>query len=325
MLEAFETWTRQGGFDELSRISAIKGQKSRSSLLSPPAPRREAIIEALSWCPVGVWIDLEDLYRAVKIWHFDFEVEQTTYSSLYVGSKEYGALYGETYWPVVKGSYIKVVLWEYLGSIGALDLLYTHPEDARSKVSSPYSDEIFSLYDGLKYFRINPLGAFLLGQAGEYLPSKPLHQSLFTISGDLVVTITNPAELTPNNRSYLEQLALSHSNGRYRLDTQQLLNSLEEGQTLDHLADFLQKYHAGPLPPEVLSWLAQIGENTQAFKRGESALFIKAKSVELVDLALADPILQKYCSLIDKKTLVIPANKEKAVRTRLKELEYILQ
>ncbi|MCL4299398.1 MAG: hypothetical protein KJ077_26925 [Anaerolineae bacterium] len=325
LLEAFETWTREGRFDELSRISAIKGQKTRNTSLTPPASRREPIIEALSWCPVGVWIDLEEFFRAVKIWHFDFEVEKTPYSNLYVGDKEYGALYGEIYWPVVKGSYIKVVLWEYLGGIGALDLLYTYPEDARSRVSSPFSDEIFSLYDGLSYFRINPLGAYLLGQAGEYIPSKPLHQPLFTISADLAVTLANPAELTPNQRSILEQLAISKGNGHYRLDTQRLLTSLEEGQSLDHLVDFLQKQHTGPLPPNVSVWLEQIQENSQAFKRGEPALFIKAKSADLAQLALADPVLQKYCSLIDKRTLVIPASKEKAVRARLKELEYLLQ
>jgi hypothetical protein len=325
LLEAFETWTREGRFDELSRIPAIKGQKTRSTSLTSPAIRREAIIEALSWCPVGVWIELEEFFRAVKIWHFDFEVEKTAYSSLYVSDREYGALYGEIYWPVVKGSYIKVVLWEYLGSVGALDLLYTYPEEAKSRVSSSFSDEIFSLYDGLSYFRVNPLGAYLLGQADEYIPSKPLHHPLFTISSDLAVTLVNPAELTPNQRSMLEQLAVSMGNGHYRLDTQRLLASLEEGQALDYLADFLQKRHAGPLPPKVLAWLELIQENIQAFKRGEPALFIKAKSADLAQLALTDPVLQKYCSLIDKRTLVIPAGKEKAVRVRLKELEYLLQ
>ncbi|GAB4411846.1 MAG: hypothetical protein Fur0044_06060 [Anaerolineae bacterium] len=325
LLEAFESWTREGSFDELSRISALKGQKSRSTLFTPPASRREPIIEALSWCPVGVWIDLEDFFRAIKIWRFDFAVEKTGYSSLYVGHKEYGALYSDTYWPVVKGSYIKVILMEYLGSIGALDLLYTRPEEAKSAVSSPYSDEIFSPYDGLKYFRINPLGAYLLGQAGEYIPSRPLAASLFTVSADLVVTVTHPANLTPNNRRDLELLAVPLGNGSYRLDTQRLLTSLEEGQELTHLADFLSQRNTGPLPPPVLAWLERINQNSQAFNRGEPALFIKANSAELLELALSDPVLGKICRAIDKKTLVIPANKEKAVRARLKELEYILQ
>jgi hypothetical protein len=39
---------------------------------------------------------------------------------------------------------------------------------------------------------------------------------------------------------------------------------------------------------------------------------------------MADPILQKFCHRIDRRTLVIPANKENAFRSRLKELEYVL-
>jgi succinate dehydrogenase/fumarate reductase flavoprotein subunit len=77
--------------------------------------------------------------------------------------------------------------------------------------------------------------------------------------------------------------------------------------------------------PDAEQWLAQIGQNTQAFKTSGTALFIKANSADLAELAIADPELQKYCTLIDKRTLVIPANKEKALRARLKELEYLLQ
>jgi hypothetical protein len=59
---------------------------------------------------------------------------------------------------VIRELYTNAVLWEYLGSIGALDLLYLPPEVV----------EYDSLYEGLIFFRINPLGAYLFGQAGEY-------------------------------------------------------------------------------------------------------------------------------------------------------------
>ena len=329
LLEAFETWSQEGSFDELSRISVIKGQTARSTSLTKPATRREAIIEALSWCPVGVWIDIEDFYQAIKIWHFDFEVETTSYTNLYIGDQQYGMLYGEAYWPLVKGLYINVVLWEYLGSIGALDLLYIPPEEANfhPEVDHYYwDDDYFSLYDGLKYFRINRLGAYLLGQAGQYLPSKPLDHTLFTISTGMQVTLLEPDELTPNDQHLLEQMAIpvSGASGRYQLDTRRLLDTLEKGGDLTHLTDFLQRHHAGPLPPEVSAWLEKIEQNSEAFKIDGQALLIKANSVELAALALNDPILQKFCYLIDPRTLAIPANKQNAFRTRLKELEYIL-
>ena len=324
LLDAFETWTEQGEFDELSRISALKGQKSRNTYLTDPASRREAVVEALSWCPVGVWIDIEEFYRALKIWHFDFEVETTMYSNLYVGHPEYGALHGPAYWALVKGLYINCLLWEYLGVIGALDLIYTHPEEAYFEANLPYYDDYsFSLYDGLKYFRINNLGAFLLGQAAGYSPAYPVDPPLFTASEKLVLTVTS-SELSPNDQHLLHQLAVPLGQQQYRLDTAQTLAALETGVDWQELADFLTRRHTGPLPEAARAWLEQIDQRRQAFQEAGTALLVKVKSPDLVELVLADPVLQKFCSIIDRKTLVIPAQKEKVLRSRLKELGYVL-
>jgi hypothetical protein len=86
----------------------------------------------------------------------------------------------------------------------------------------------------------------------------------------------------------------------------------------------LSSKHTGPLPAEVLSWLEQIKDNSRGFSVSDQALIIKAQTPELVELIMADRVLQKFCYRLDKKTLVVPANKEKVFRTRLKELEYIL-
>lgn len=326
LLEAFETWTEKGRFDELSRITALKGLNARGTMLTPPAKRREAVIEALSWCPAGVWIDIEDFYRAVKIWDFDFQVETGYYSNLYVGYKDYGSLYGETYWRIVKGLYINAVIFEILGSIGAVDLLYVSPDAAEFDLSFDfyYDEEYFSPYDGLKYFRINSLGAYLLGQAGEYVPAVPDAPPLFTISADKIVTLIAPDQMTPNDYSLLEQMAVPFKRGGYQLDTQQLLTSLEIGIDLNHLAAFLRSRHAGPLPEAVTAWLETVEQNSQAFKLAGEALMVRAQSAELVQEIMADAKLSKFTKKLDPKTVVIPANKERAFRQRLKELAYLL-
>lgn len=327
LLEAVETWTHDGDFDELSRISALKGLRSGQTRLSRPGERREAVIEALSWSPVEVWINIQDFYRAVKIWHFDFEVETSFYSNLYVGSKDHGGLYGEAYWKVVKGLYINAVIWEYLGSIGAIDLLYTYPTYAGADLLQSdiyFDDDYLSLYDGLRYFRINKLGAYLLGQAREYLPSKPRQRVLFSISVDREVTIIDPDELTPFNQSQLDLLAEPLKKGRYRLDTQKLLDYIESGGEWPQVIDFLHSRHHGPLPVEVELWLDQLRRNSQIFHKGADALFIKVDDAQLLDMALADPVLGKFCKQVGSKNLVIPASKQKALRERLKALEYLL-
>ena len=326
LLEAFETWTQKGAFDELSRISAIKGLKAKGTRLTKPSSRREAVIEALSWCPVGVWIDIEDLYRAIKIWHFDFEVENTHYSNLFIGDREYGGLYGDSYWRTTKGLYTNALLWEYLGTIGVVDLVYTDPDSAYFDADFDYyyDDDYFSLYDGLKYFRINNLGAFLLGQADEYIPAALDLPPLFSIAADHTLTLTAPEQLTPNDQYFLEQMTTSGKKGRYRLDTSRLLTVLEGGADLAQLSEFLTTRHAGPLPSEIVTWLEKAKHSTTAFQLDGQALLVKTQSPELAEMAATDPTLRKYCTLIDRQTLVIPVSKEKPFRTRLKALAYIL-
>lgn len=327
LLEAFELWTHTDRFDELHRIQALKGINASHTRLSNAEKRREAVVEALSWCPVNVWIDIQDFYRAVKIWHFDFDVETTYYSNLYVGQKDYGALHGETYWKIVKGLYINALVWEYLGSIGVVDLLYTEPEEADLQLQSAYiyhSESYYSLFDGLRYFRINNLGAYLLGQAGEYVPAVPLAPKLFSITPDLKIAITKPTEFTPNDQHQLELMAVPVKKGLYRLDTYQILSSVEAGADWASLIDFLTTRHQGPLPQELHGWLDKLRQNANVFRLGGEALLIKVKSNQMADLALDDPILKKFCKQVDPRTLVIPSNKEKAFRSRLKELEYVL-
>src|SRR5690606_34549015 len=130
--------------DELTRIDAIKGMRARGIKLTEPSLRRERIVEALSWCPTGVWISIEDFYRAVKIWHFDFEIEAGGLDKLYVGRRsQYEAWASwEDMWILTNGLYINTVLWEYLATIGALDLVYLRAGEVDVGAEAYYYDEL---------------------------------------------------------------------------------------------------------------------------------------------------------------------------------------
>ena len=324
LLDAFETWTSQGHFDELSRITAIKGQGAKRTRLTPPAERREAIVEALSWCPAHVWISVTDFMRALEIWQFDFDLDRSDFSGLYMGDSTYGLLdyAGSEGWSLAKRLYVNAVLWEYLGSIGALDLLYLPPEEAGLEFDYSH-DEYFSPYDGLLYFRINPLGAYLLGQADEYVPSYPIDDPLFSVDPELVLTLKDPDALTPNLHGLLGQFAAEQDREHYRLDTQRVLTTLESGGELEHISDFLARRHEGPLPTRVTDWLQEIEESTHAFQSAGTALLVRARSQAMLKLVAEDPVLGKFVHTLGGRTLAIPANKEKAFRERLKDLGYL--
>ena len=300
---------RMRSFDELGRISAVKGQKSKHARLTAPAERHEAIVEALSWCPAGVWISVEDFHRALKVWRFDFEIDLSGH--LYVDDASYRWYDDAT----IRELYTNAVLWEYLGSIGALDLLYLPPEEA----------EYDSLYEGLIFFRINPLGAYLFGQAGEYEPPQPLDDPFFSIDSELVLTLEDPAALTPNLRQELGRFTVEQGDHRYRLDTGRVLDEIERGEDLRYVADFLERHHRGPLPEHVSHWLQELAANRGAFKRKSDALLVQVRSRELLKTVFEDPTLKRSARVLEGRTLIVPSSKERSFRNRLKELGYLLE
>ncbi|MEZ4837336.1 MAG: hypothetical protein R2873_35960 [Caldilineaceae bacterium] len=133
LFDAFLEWSEEGWFDEITLIDGIRGAGSKGVRLTHPSARRERIIEARSWAPTtGVWIDTYDLYRAIQIWHMDFDVEEGGIDHLHVGSYSRRGRYAEPWadytnaWYFIKGLYINAVVWAFLASIGAVDILYVH-------------------------------------------------------------------------------------------------------------------------------------------------------------------------------------------------------
>ena len=323
MLTAFERWSDSGKFDELQRIRHLGGLKSRGTRLTLAAGRREKLIEALSWCPVNVWIDIQDFYRAIIIWDFDFEVEKTPYTNLYVGSRYYGTLHGGNYWSVVNGLYINAVIWEYLGTIGAVDVAFAADEDASFvKDADNYIDEPISLYDGLLYFRINKWGAFLLGQEDKYKPTQPKEKALFTIGADKRLHLL--ADLLPNERLQLEAIAEPVDSQTYQLDEVKLLTAVEGGQQMDQLITFLQANQQGELSTRVSDWLSRLQQNQGAFKEAGTAVLIQLNQPSLMTLTQQDKTLAKLCQKLDDKTVLVQSSRLARFRKRLKELGYLL-
>lgn len=322
MLTAFERWSDSGKFDELHRLRQLGGLRSRRTRLTPPASRREKVIEALSWCPVDVWINISDFYRAVVIWDFDFETEKTDYGNLYVGTRSYGELHGGNYWAVTSGLYINAVIWEYLGSIGAIDVAFVDDEHISFISAAEYLDGPISLFDGLLYFRINKWGAFLLGQADVYTPAQPKEKDLFKIDADKQLHLLT--DLLPNERLQLEAMAAQVDEKTYRLDEMTLLTAVESGQQLEQLITFLQANHQGKLPASVSKWFVRLQKNEGVFKEQETAVLIQLNQHGLMTLTQKDPTLAKLCRKIDGKTILVQSSKLTRFRKRLKQLGYLL-
>ena len=204
----FERWQRKGSPDELRRIDLIKGQGSKGVRLSAVAERRAVIAQALrECCEVGSWIALDELFRQMQIRGHDFEVSHNPWS-LYFSDPQYGSLGYDDHggFKILQARYILVYLFEYLATLGMIDIAYTGPVDARPDYDDAWGADEFvflSRYDGLRYIRLNALGAYCLGLDTNYRPTPDEIPHLFTIGDNLDLTLLR--EPQPAETQVLEQ------------------------------------------------------------------------------------------------------------------------
>lgn len=331
--EVYHDWAESNQADELIRITGLKGQKGKGARLTRPSDRKQPIVGALCNCPPGKWIEIEDFLRAIRAWRLNFEIERSDYrglSKLYVGSSwEYGYLSGfghKDTWRAAQAQYVLVCLWEYLATLGVLDLAYTFPDEAEFQLGSlnGVGDEsYFSRYIGLRYFRLNALGAYLLDLSDDYAgPARVDSRPVFMVLPNCEVAITQREEFTPNVHAVLERLAEPVSEGVYRLQRDRILTAIETGLTTEAMTEFLADKSAQPLPRTVAVFLDDIRRNSRALKESGTAVLFTVADATLAHLIANDRTLSGLCSVTDKTTLVVPAEKEAVFRRRVKQLGY---
>ena len=140
------------------------------------APRRVANEEALRHCPVGRWLAVDEFSRYMRAANFDFSGVHEPWS-LYVCSRDYGKLGYEGYggWNILQDRYIFTLLMEYAATLGIVDVAFCAPEKARRDFRGMWGTDdlrFLSRYDGLRHIRLTPPGAYILGLADEYRPTR---------------------------------------------------------------------------------------------------------------------------------------------------------
>lgn len=165
-------WRRSVSHDELSRIEAIKGQRKPATLTSA-VRRRTAVAECLAALEPGVWTDVDTL-----LWLLETQEPRLTVARglmalwrLYIVDSYYGSLghAGSKAWDVLEARYALCVLFEYVATMGLVDVAYTDPRGARDDYSHLWGADGYdclSRYDGLLAVRVNELGAAILHDSG---------------------------------------------------------------------------------------------------------------------------------------------------------------
>jgi Helicase conserved C-terminal domain len=323
-------WPGHGVIDEMSRIEEIKGQRS-ANVLTAAAPRRRAVADALATCPPGEWVAVDELFAAMRRTGLSPTVARSERGlwKLYIADPMYGSLGYDGYhdWPVLEGRYTLCVLFEYAAALGLIDISYTDPDGARSDYYYNWGiDDLpyLSRYDGLRTLRLNALGAYAVGAADRYQPSRPIGEAdrALKVLPNLDVVVTG--ELRPADRLLLDAYAQRISDRVWSMTPATLLAAAGQGRDLAEFTKFIESRSENKIPATVTSLLGDVARRVSQLKDAGTARLIECADASVALLIARDRQAGTLCRLLGDRHLAIPLEHETAFRRRLRKIGYVL-
>jgi hypothetical protein len=329
----WKNWQKTTFFDELRRIDGIKGQTGKGKRsLTAVAGRRTQLVAALKDCPVGQWIRTSELFRYMLAAGCDLIVARSLEHLTIDGSSGYY----ESDFLVVEARYIVCCLFEYIATLGLIDVSFLHPDDGSANFKDQsasffYSDNALSRYDGLAYFRITPLGAYLLGITDRYVPQELPQKQILRVLPNLEVVAVQ--QLSRADRLVLDNCLVPVSDSVWKLERSKLLDAISQGRNVNDLKTFLVANSGETLPQTIGQFLADLETRTTSLQDLGAARLIRCADPALAVLIANDTRTKAFCFLADKPAmmtagtacyLVVPTETETKFRNALKKIGYSL-
>lgn len=301
----WKSWLKSSDFHELKRVQMLKGQNTKQALKPPGKPRR-ALAAALKDMPVNEWVDVDD-FTAYMLRANDGFASINDEWELYVGHHEYGTLAYDLNYIRIERRYVFAFLLEYAATLGIIDVAITQPWEVREDFYDMWGMEKFSAlskYDGLHFIKLTPLGNWVLGNEKAYKAGLPNgHDSLRVLPNlEIVITIEKP---DPVVTSLLSLISDEHKGRVIKLSAANVLKSISDGISLQHIHKQLELFSENELPGTVIAFFEDIDRRANLLKPAGEVKLIECYDEATALLIANNKKLQKYCMLAGTKHLAV--------------------
>ena len=198
------------------------------------------------------------------------------------------------------------------------DFIVTRPDFTKNGGADDLA--YLSRYDGLRYFRLNPLGAYCLGEVDAYEPTLPPPAVRLTVFADLRMRVEGT--LPSHERLLLETVANPESDDAWRLEPSSILAAMENGYQVEELREFLSARDDQPLPEIVEGFLRNLERGERALKSRDAALLIECADKDIAARLAADRKTAPLCLPAGERHVVVRAKDEKRFRKAVHGLGY---
>ena len=310
-------WCNKSKDEEFNRIDVIKGQKGKGKrYFSEPVSRRLTVADVLAECEIDQWVSFDELSRYIRAIGADITVTDAP-EYLYIDDPHYGGLWNGG-WNIIEESYLKCLLIEYMATLGLIDMILfdlSNIYDSSDQYRGTVDLDCLHRYQGLKYFKLTELGAYVLGKSDSYtLKVEGNAKASLTVKRKGKI-ISNGC-LEPWETQFISLFTKPIDKNIWQLDRKRIVQALQSGSSTEELIEFLLARESQPfLPEDCEQLLNQISENLDGVKYQAEVIVFKCKNEEIYELIIKDKIFKKYCRPFESLQVIIPKNKESIFKT----------
>jgi hypothetical protein len=221
-----------------------------------------------------------------------------------------------------------VVLFEYLAGFGAIDVAYLPPRPSvfylgwnaiRGQFGAP-----FSHVEGLKYVRLTPLGAYLLGLTPEYAGAPAPQGPPLRVLPNQQIVLTTRLPGAHEGHPVLSKFCGKISDDVYQLAPERLLKTIESDEmSAAQIAAYLERESGTALPQTVHVLLKDVEKKSGLIEAHGDALVFRVRDNMLAMQLEHDRTLHKLgCRRAGADWIVVPRAKASAFRKRVRELGF---
>lgn len=318
----WDSWKTNGKLDEYDRLPAIS-VRNRKQTLTPPVSRRQQVIAALASCPTEQWLSFSQFSRMVRTNGFAFEMTHRL-DQCYFGDPRYGEIHYMSdagLWQAMQESYLQCLLFEYLATLGMVDLCFEPAAESGQCYEHPLCEQDvahINRYAGLHYFRITALGAWCLGLSNHY--QQPLTETPLTVRQGGLLQFRQPP--SAEEQLFINGYAEQEGTELWRLNQPLMLQQVENGQSLQPLLAFITSRDPQLLPQDCEALINHCQRHGQALSLAGEALLLNCLSEQIAVTIANHPATRKFVKLQQGSLLAIPAGTLNAFRQTLHSLGF---
>ncbi|MBF0100159.1 MAG: hypothetical protein HQK77_04545 [Desulfobacterales bacterium] len=324
----FDTTGDLFGYHLYNLLGHLKGIDTLSGYhLQNEIKVKKSLINLMKTLPVTQWFSVTDLIKYCKYRDIHLHIIDKDYANQYITcvlthNNKYNyrniqispVLYNE----VITVPFFKSIMF-LLASFGLVDIAYDYPQNTLYTVEKKY----LTAFDGLKYIRLTPLGAYVFNQSDAYeVKIETTENNFYLDETRLFIYFDSP---NPIKMMLLEKMAGKVTDLCYKIDYKSFLKDCKSQADIKLKIKLFKEHISNSPPPlwkkffeDVLSKINPLEIKTaiRVYKLPENK--------DLIYLIAKDELLKKYILKGEDYHILIDSADTMKVKNRLELFGYFI-